>query len=128
MPAVLAAAASAPGRLLLEFRQHLFLASSLGLSLVWLFGVTVKNAIIFHPILMTATTMVLGWSPGAGGGLSRAYFIVIISNCIALGLGRLGLGLFSVASNHSAAGLLFKCASARHMDLDSDWYCESLAF
>ncbi|MFO1368537.1 MAG: hypothetical protein U1F46_06025 [Marinagarivorans sp.] len=71
VPAVLAAAASAPWRLLLAApaRQHLFLASSLGLSLVWLFGVTVKNAIVFHPILMTATTMVLGWSLAQMAGL-----------------------------------------------------------
>lgn len=60
---ILAAVLWAPWRqvMAVPVRQHVLMCCVLGLSLVWLFGVQVKHAVIFHPILMTATTMVLGW-------------------------------------------------------------------
>ncbi len=84
VPAVLIAAIYAPWRLLLAApaRQHLFMASTLGLSLVWLFGVTVKNAIVFHPILMTATTMVLGWSLAQVAGLVALFLLLLFQTAL----------------------------------------------
>lgn len=63
-PLIIASFIAAPWRLLWasQPRQHLVLACAVGLSLVWLFGVHVQNAVAFHPILITAITMVLGWS------------------------------------------------------------------
>ena len=43
-------------------RQHLCFGSVLVLALVWLLGVKVSPALAFHPVLMTVTTMLLGWS------------------------------------------------------------------
>jgi uncharacterized membrane protein len=54
----------APWRQLLahQTRQHLLFATILSLGLFWLMQVSVKNALAFHPLLMTVTTMVFGWS------------------------------------------------------------------
>lgn len=43
-------------------RQHLFFAAILGLSLLWLLRVTVQGILAFHPLLITATCMVFGFS------------------------------------------------------------------
>lgn len=84
VPALLLAVCYAPWRLLLAApaRQHLVMASCLGLSLVWLFGVTVKNTIIFHPILMTVTTMVLGWSLAQIAGLAALILLLLFQTAL----------------------------------------------
>jgi len=84
LPALATAIYYAPWRLLLasQARQHLFLASTLGLSLVWLFGVSVKNAIVFHPILITVTTMVLGWSLTQIAGLAALILLMVFQTAV----------------------------------------------
>ncbi len=84
VPALLIALINAPWRLLLaaQPRQHLFMASALALSLVWLFGVTVKNTIVFHPILMTVITMVLGWSLAQFAGLAALLLLLVFQTAL----------------------------------------------
>lgn len=54
----------APWRQLLdsEARQHALFASVFALATIWLLQVEVRGTLAIHPLLMTVTTMVFGWS------------------------------------------------------------------
>jgi uncharacterized membrane protein len=43
-------------------RQHALFATILALALLWLLQVSVRDTLAIHPLLMTVTTMVFGWS------------------------------------------------------------------
>lgn len=45
-----------------QTRQHILFASVLALALLWLLQVEVRATLAIHPLLMTVTTMVFGWS------------------------------------------------------------------
>jgi len=45
-----------------QSRQHLLFSAILALALLWLLQVNVRDTIAFHPLLMTVTAMVFGWS------------------------------------------------------------------
>ncbi|HEY6528346.1 MAG TPA: hypothetical protein VIZ65_06600 [Cellvibrionaceae bacterium] len=79
VPLIIIASIFAPWRLVMasQQRHHLLMASVVALSLFWLFGVTVKNAVIFHPLLMTVTTMVLGWSLAQLVGLAALVLLAV---------------------------------------------------
>lgn len=45
-----------------QSRQHALFATILSLALLWLLQVSVRDTLAIHPLLMTVTTMVFGWS------------------------------------------------------------------
>lgn len=45
-----------------QSRQHALFATILALALLWLLQVSVRDTLAIHPLLMTVTTMVFGWS------------------------------------------------------------------
>lgn len=45
-----------------SLRQHALFASVLCLAMLWLLQVSVRDTLAIHPLLMTVTTMVFGWS------------------------------------------------------------------
>lgn len=45
-----------------QSRQHALFATILALALLWLLQVSVRDTLAFHPLLMTVTAMVFGWS------------------------------------------------------------------
>lgn len=45
-----------------QARQHALFATVIGLALLWLLQVSVRDTLGIHPLLMTVTTMVFGWS------------------------------------------------------------------
>lgn len=63
-PVLLLAARHAPWRQVLasQHRQHALFATILALALLWLLQVSVRDTLAIHPLLMTVTTMVFGWS------------------------------------------------------------------
>lgn len=77
VPLLLVAIRQAPWRQLLvnQTRQHIMFGAVLALALLWLLQVEVRGAIAIHPLLMTVTTMVFGWS-----------FALIIGSCALLAL------------------------------------------
>lgn len=64
IPILLLAIRSAPWRQVLvsQSRQHALFATILALALMWLLQVSVRDTLAIHPLLMTVTTMVFGWS------------------------------------------------------------------
>ena len=64
LPCLLLAVRGASWHLLFaqQVRQHVFFAAIFCLATLWLLQVTVKGTIAFHPLLMTVTTMIFGWS------------------------------------------------------------------
>lgn len=64
LPVILFALCSAPWAQVIfnQVRQHVFFASIVVLGLFWVLQVEVRGTLAFHPLLMTATTMILGWS------------------------------------------------------------------
>ena len=64
LPVILFALCSAPWAQVIfnQARQHVFFASIVVLGLFWVLQVEVRGTLAFHPLLMTATTMILGWS------------------------------------------------------------------
>ena len=45
-----------------QVRQHAFFAVIFCLATLWLLQIAVKDTMAFHPLLMTVTTMIFGWS------------------------------------------------------------------
>jgi uncharacterized membrane protein len=45
-----------------QSRQHALFATILSLALLWLLQVSIRDTLAIHPLLMTVTTMVFGWS------------------------------------------------------------------
>jgi uncharacterized membrane protein len=45
-----------------QSRQHALFATILSLAVLWLLQVSVRDTLAFHPLLMTVTAMVFGWS------------------------------------------------------------------
>jgi len=45
-----------------QARQHALFATILSLALLWLLQVSLRDTLALHPLLMTVTTMVFGWS------------------------------------------------------------------
>src|SRR5690606_31768094 len=45
-----------------QTRQHFLFASIVALGLFWGLQVEVRGTLAFHPLLMTVTTMIFGWS------------------------------------------------------------------
>lgn len=64
LPVLVLAIRHAPWRQLVinPARQHALLASVLALAVLWLLQVDVRATLAIHPLLMTVTTMVFGWS------------------------------------------------------------------
>lgn len=87
LPLLLVAIRHAPWQQLLvsQTRQHIMFAAVLALAFLWLLQVDVRGTIAIHPLLMTVTTMVFGWS-----------FALIIGACalVALELYQLPLRSF----------------------------------
>ncbi|MGV8835537.1 hypothetical protein [Cellvibrio sp.] len=64
LPILLLAVRHAPWHQVLtsQVRQHALFATILALALLWLLQVSVRDTLAIHPLLMTVTTMVFGWS------------------------------------------------------------------
>ncbi len=64
IPILVLAIRYAPWRQLLvsQPRQHALFATILALALLWLLQVSVRDTLAIHPLLMTVTTMIFGWS------------------------------------------------------------------
>lgn len=64
LPIILLACRLAPwGQVFVsQARQHVLFASILVLGLFWVLQVEVRATLAFHPLLMTVTTMIFGWS------------------------------------------------------------------
>ncbi|WP_062060524.1 hypothetical protein [Cellvibrio sp. OA-2007] len=64
IPILVLAIRHAPWRQLLvsQPRQHALFATILALALLWLLQVSVRDTLAIHPLLMTVTTMIFGWS------------------------------------------------------------------
>ncbi len=64
LPILLLAIRHAPWRqvLMSQSRQHALFATTLALALLWLLQVSVRDTLAIHPLLMTVTAMVFGWS------------------------------------------------------------------
>lgn len=64
VPVFLLALRYAPWRQLTisSARQHALFATVLALALMWLLQVDVRATLAIHPLLMTVTTMIFGWS------------------------------------------------------------------
>lgn len=64
LPILLLAIRYAPWQQVLadQSRQHILFATILALALLWLLQVSIRDTLAIHPLLMTVTTMVFGWS------------------------------------------------------------------
>ncbi|WP_323814828.1 hypothetical protein [Cellvibrio sp. NN19] len=64
LPILLLAIRHAPWQQVLasQPRQHVLFATILALALLWLLQVSIRDTLAIHPLLMTVTTMVFGWS------------------------------------------------------------------
>ena len=64
LPMLLLAIRHAPWQqvLMSQSRQHALFATILALALLWLLQVSVRDTLAIHPLLMTVTAMVFGWS------------------------------------------------------------------
>ena len=64
LPIILLAIRYAPWQQVLadQNRQHILFATILALALLWLLQVSLRDTLAIHPLLMTVTTMVFGWS------------------------------------------------------------------
>lgn len=64
LPILVSAIRHAPWRQVLasQSRQHALFAAVLVLALLWLLQVSVRDTLAIHPLLMTVTAMVFGWS------------------------------------------------------------------
>lgn len=64
LPILLSAVRHAPWQQVFanQSRQHALFATILALALLWLLQVSVRDTLAIHPLLMTVTAMVFGWS------------------------------------------------------------------
>lgn len=64
LPILMLAVRHAPWQQVLasQSRQHALFATILSLALLWLLQVSIRDTLAIHPLLMTVTTMVFGWS------------------------------------------------------------------
>jgi len=64
VPLLILAVVRAPWQQLLavQERQHAFFAAVVTLAVLWALQISIKNTFAFHPLVMTVTTMLFGWS------------------------------------------------------------------
>jgi len=64
LPIIVCALRYAPWTQILisQTRQHFLFASIVALGLFWVLQVEVRGTLAFHPLLMTVTAMIFGWS------------------------------------------------------------------